>query len=291
VAVTAVPALEIGGTHVAAALVTPSWSLADEAVHRTLVRTDGTAAEIVAAVLLTANALGPQPGARWGVAIPGPFDYAAGVGEFEGVGKFESLRGFALGGVLARQLFATAVVFLNDAHAFGVGEWRSGTTVGHDRVLVLTLGTGVGSCFLDRGAPVTSGPDVPPEGRADLLTIDGAPLEDTVSRRAILSRAGAGPGIDVLDLAARAQAGDAEARGLFTDAFAALGCALAPWVRRFGASLVVVGGAIAGSWDLVTRPLGTAMADGGATPRIIPASSPHAGLVGAAWWASTSETA
>src|SRR5439155_20317370 len=101
------------------------------------------------------------------------------------------------------------------------------------------LGTGVGSCFLDRGTPVTTGPDVPPEGRADLLTIDGAPLEDTVSRRALLTRAGTPTGVDVRDLAERARAGDRAAEALFADAFSALGRAMAPWARRFGASLVV----------------------------------------------------
>ncbi len=285
---TVVPALEIGGTHVSAALLAQPWTLAGEHVHRSPVRADGTAAEIVRDLLRGAAALGPQPGARWGIAIPGPFDYSAGIGRFTGVGKFDALRGVALGDVLARELDAADVVFLNDAHAFGIGEWRAGTTRGHDRVLVLTLGTGVGSCFLHHGTPVTTGADVPPEGRADLLTVDGAPLEDTVSRRALLARAGAGPGVDVRDLAERARAGDATAQALFTDAFAALGRAIAPWVLRFGASLVVVGGAIAASWDLVAGPLRAGLTDGRAAPPVVPASSAHAGLVGAAWWAHSS---
>lgn len=292
---TPVPALEIGGTHVASALLSPpSWNLTDERVHRRPVRAQGTAAEIVDDVLSAAAALGPQPGARWGVAIPGPFDYAAGIGRFRGVAKFDALRGVALGQILAREIpGAAGVVFLNDAHAFGIGEWRAGTARGHDRVLVLTLGTGIGSCFLDRGTVVASGPDVPPEGRADLLTIDGAPLEDTVSRRAILARhrAGAGPEEpppDVRDLAVRAVAGDQPVKALFTAAFGALGRAMAPWVLRFGASLVIVGGAIAASWELVAGPLRTGLADGRAAPRVVPASSAHAGLVGAGWWAYVS---
>jgi glucokinase len=282
---TGTPALEIGGTHVSAAVIGPPWTVPDAQVHRSPVRADGTAAEVVEDLLRGAAALGPRPGARWGVAVPGPFDYAAGVGRFEGVGKFDALRGFALGDALARELHAADVVFLNDAHAFGIGEWRAGTTQGHDRVLVLTLGTGVGSCFLDGGTPVDTGPDVPPEGRADLLTIDGAPLEETVSRRAILARAGAAPGVDVRDLAERARTGDPAAAALFTGAFGALGRAMAPWVRRFGASLVVVGGAIAASWELVAAPLQAGLSDDRADVPVIPASSAHAGLVGAAWWA------
>jgi glucokinase len=288
---TVVPVLEIGGTHVSSALLSAPWTLRDEQVHRSPVHADGTAVEIVDDLLRAAVALGPCPGARWGVAIPGPFDYASGIGRFDGVGKFDALRGFALGEVLTRELEASEIVFLNDAHAFGIGEWRAGTTAGHDRVLVLTLGTGVGSCFLDRGTVVDSGPDVPREGRADLLTIDGAPLEDTVSRRALLARAGAGPGgPDVRDLAERALAGDAFTRALFTGAYRTLGRALAPWVVRFGASLVVLGGSVAASWALVAGPFQAGLADGRAAVHVIPASSAHAGLVGAGWWVYASGT-
>ncbi|GAA0924479.1 ROK family protein [Pseudonocardia zijingensis] len=283
---TGTPALEIGGTHVSAAVIgPPPWTVADAQVHRSPVRADGTATEIVDDLLRGAAALGPRPGARWGVAIPGPFDYAAGIGRFTGVGKFDALRDVPLGEILAKELDAAEVAFLNDAHAFGIGEWRAGTARGHDRVLVLTLGTGVGSCFLDRGTPVDTGPDVPPEGRADLLAIDGAPLEETVSRRALLARAGAAPGVDVRDLADRARAGDPAAAALFGDTFGALGRAMAPWVRRFGASLVVIGGAIAASWDLVAAPLHAGLAGDRAEVPVVPASTAHAGLVGAAWWA------
>jgi glucokinase len=52
-----------------------------------------------------------------------------------------------------------------------------------------------------------------------------------------------------------ARAGDGRARRLFDDAFAGLGSALAPWLTRFGATVLVVGGSIAGSWDLVLPPL------------------------------------
>jgi glucokinase len=289
-----VAAIEIGGTHVSVALpAPPDWELVDTQVHRAHLRADGTVAEIVEDVLEAAKTLGVAPGTRWGVAIPGPFDYAAGIGRFTGVAKFDALRGVDLGALLRRGLpDASDVVFVNDAHAFALGLWRLGATVGHDRVLVLTLGTGVGSCFLDRGVAVATGPDVPPHGEAHLLTIDGAPLEDTVSRRAILARhATAHPEdaeLDVRDLAERALAGDAGTCSLFTDTFRALGRAMAPWTRSFGASLVLVGGSIAASWELVADPLRTGLADGGAVPEVVRASSVHAGLVGAAWWAQVS---
>ena len=79
----------------------------------------------------------------------------------------------------------SAVRFLNDADAFGVGEYAVGAARGHDRAVCITLGTGVGSAFLDRGRPVNSGPTVPPDGSIHLVVHDGRPIEETVSRRAI----------------------------------------------------------------------------------------------------------
>ena len=64
----------------------------------------------------------------------------------------------------------------------------SGAAAGRDRAVCVTLGTGVGSSFLHDGRPVTDGPTVPPEGRAHRITVDGLPLEDVVSRRAIRAR-------------------------------------------------------------------------------------------------------
>jgi len=81
-----------------------------------------------------------------------------------------------------------------------------------------------------------------------------------VSRRALLRRARLAvdelpADADVLDLAMLARGGNRRARRVFDDAFAALGSALAPWLVRFEASLLVVGGSMAGSWDLVWPPL------------------------------------
>jgi glucokinase len=104
------------------------------------------------------------------------------------------------------------------------------------------------------------GPRVPPDGSVHLLSIDALPLEEAVSRRALRRRARLAieelpADADVLDVAMLARAGDSRARRVFDDAFAALGSALAPWHARFEASVLVVGGSMTGSWDLVRPPL------------------------------------
>ena len=88
------PVIEIGGTHVTAAQVAAdSWSVISGSTHRQPLRSAGTAEEILAAVASCANSVHTAAGQRWGVALPGPFDYAQGIGLFEGVAKFEALYG------------------------------------------------------------------------------------------------------------------------------------------------------------------------------------------------------
>jgi len=280
------PALEIGGSHVTAALVDASFGVVS--ARREPLRPDGTAEEIVGRILHCARALPAVPGS-WGVAVPGPFDYGHGVALFEGVGKFDALYGMDLGSVLLDGLPGppSSVTFLNDATAFLLGEWTAGAAVGHRRAAGITLGTGVGSAFLADGRPVADGPSVPPEGRADLLTWGGRPLEETVSSRAIRARysggAAADPAVDVKEIADRARAGEAAAHDLLTETFTALGQVLAPWLARFEASVLVVGGSMAASWDLLAPPLKAGLS-AAAEPRPItlPAGNARdAALIGA----------
>ncbi|GAA3370979.1 ROK family protein [Streptomyces antimycoticus] len=291
----AVPVLEIGGSHVTAALVEQPSGRVCGGVRREPLVGDAAAEEILATLIRSANGLGVADDRPWAVALPGPFDYDAGVALFDGVGKFDALRGVDVGRALRDGIAAgpSLIRFLNDAHAFALGEWAAGSAAGHDRVVALTLGTGVGSAFLDAGTPVTSGPRVPPDGHAYRLTVSGRPLEDTVSRRAILRRyaevAGEAraAGLDVADIAARARAHDPVARAVLDAVFTALGRAVGPWVKRFAATVVTVGGSMAQSWDLIGPPLRvgvTASVPDGAPEAIVrPARHLHdAALIGAA---------
>ncbi|MEU8709242.1 ROK family protein [Streptomyces sp. NPDC048565] len=291
------PVLEIGGTHVTAALV----DLSASAVHGRSVRESlspqGSAEEILGRLARTASRLGAPASATWGVAVPGPFDYAAGLARFEGVGKFDALYGTDVGAALRARIrpAPAALRFVNDADAFGIGEHTGGAAAGHARAVCLTLGSGVGSAFLADGVPVNDGPQVPPQGSAHRLSFDGRPLEDTVSRRAIraaYARATGGDADEVPDvrgIAARARAGDAPAGAVLAGAFRALGVAMAPWVTRFGATVLVVGGSIAASWELVVTPLRDGLGDGGADgSAVAPALLPDtASLLGAARWAAS----
>ncbi|GHJ39415.1 ROK family protein [Streptomyces sp. TS71-3] len=265
-----IPVLEIGGTHVTAALVDPRDGHVTARTRGPL-DAHGGAEDILGTVRRCADGLPAPAGARWGVAVPGPFDYARGIALFAGVGKFEALYGVDVRTALLDGLRKRPgdVAFVNDAHAFLLGEWSTGAGRGHRRVVGITLGTGVGSAFLADGRIRESGPGVPPEGRLDLTELDGRPLEDSVSRRAILARYG-DRDADVRDVAERARAGEGRARRVLDDAFTGLGTVLGPRLADFGASALVVGGSIAGSWDLVAPALRSGLAAGSGRGRWVP---------------------
>src|SRR5690242_8793121 len=89
----AVPALEVGGTHVTAALVdTDTWTLSGARVRADIDARAG-ADTLLAAFAEPAADLATPAGAVWAVAMPDPFDYPKGIGRFHGVGKFEALDG------------------------------------------------------------------------------------------------------------------------------------------------------------------------------------------------------
>jgi glucokinase len=289
--------LEIGGTHVTAARVDPTtWEVRAGTIRRHPLHADAAADRILAEILAAANSLDVPAGVAWGVAVPGPFDYRLGIGRFRGVGKFDSLYGHDVGAALRAGIHPTPgrVTFVGDAEAFVVGEWLTGAARDVRRCAGLTIGTGIGSAFLVDGRAVDDGVTVPPGGEVHRLTVNGRPLEDLVSRRAILASyrsALAGPdggsdvGLDVEGIATAARAGDPTAREVLDTAFQILGAAVAPWVRAFGATVLVVGGSVARSWDLMAGPLRDGLADGGAGTVPVTAglhldTSP---LAGAAW--------
>lgn len=323
------PVLEVGGTHVTAALVeagghgtgipgSGSWRVLPDSIVRRDLDAHAPASRLLDELARAAGEATARTGrehtGRWGAAVPGPFDYRHGIARYEGVGKFDSLNGVDVGAGLADRLgdAAASITFLNDADAFGLGEFALGTAGASRRCVCITLGTGVGSVFLADGLPVKSGADVPPDGSCYLIEYQGKPLEDTVSRRAIrrayaagaaigpgpagsTSDGGTSPGLpDVREIAAAARAGDPVACAVVQHAFGSLGGALAPYLNRFGADILIVGGSMAGSWDLVEPALRTGLAKAAPALAGLPITraghGEAAGLVGAAYWAGRAAT-
>jgi glucokinase len=248
-----VPVLEVGGSHVTAAVVaSDTWAV------NVLERADlesRKAAEIVLDQLAAAARKLPLANGL-AVALPGPFDVATGIAWYRGQGKFDNLYGYNVGERLRDLLDLDQILFMNDAEAFAVGEWTAGQVRGIDRCVGVTIGTGVGTAFLTEGWVVRKGDTVPPGGELYKTSYDGKPLEDWISARAILrayfDRTGQEePEIGVKEIAERARSGAADARAVLLAAFGVLAAALTPWLERFGVTKVVLGGSISGAFDIV----------------------------------------
>lgn len=276
-------ALEVGGTHVVAATVDVE-QLRVTASHRLPLDSAAGAEEILGTLARAVEELGEAArGLPLAVAIPGPFDYERGIGDFDGVAKFGSLHGVDVRSYLEARL-GTSATFVNDVTAYAIGQYELMDRP--NRLIALALGTGVGSCFLVDGRPVDAGPSVPPHGWVYLLEHAGRPIEETFSRRAIAAayQRATGKLLDVRDVAELARTGDDTAGRIMQHAFTALAETLAPWVTRFGADVVVIGGSIVGSWDLVERwfiPL-FAGTSASSVPVIPGAANEDAALLGAA---------
>lgn len=291
------PVLEIGGTHVTAAVVGPGPEPDIRDLERVPLDPGGGRDELLSAFGDAAARLAAPPGRTWGVAVPGPFDLERGIGRYRDVGKFDSLADVDVGTALRRRLGVRpgALAFLNDADAFVLGEWVAGAAVGRTSAVGITLGTGVGSAFLRDGQVVDHGPQVPPQGSVHLLAHRGRPLEDWFSRRAIraafaTATRGHAERVDVAEIAQLARDGDVVAAGVLRDATHTLATCLAPWLERFAPDVVVVGGSMSRSFDLLGPWLEAGLAARSSSLRhtdVVAARRPdHAPLVGAAWHAS-----
>ncbi|MEV0286534.1 MULTISPECIES: ROK family protein [unclassified Kribbella] len=248
-----VPVLEVGGSHVTAAVVTAdTWAV--NVVERADLESQ-KAAEVVMDQLATAARKLPLANGL-AVALPGPFDFATGVAWYRGQGKFDNLYGYNVGDRLRDLLDLDQILFMNDAEAFAVGEWTAGEVRGLARCVGVTIGTGIGTAFLADGHVVREGATVPPGGELYKTSYAGRPLEDSISARAILrayfARTGREePEIGVKEIADRARGGAEDARDVLLEAFGVLAAALTPWLERFGVTKVVLGGSISGAFDIV----------------------------------------
>jgi predicted NBD/HSP70 family sugar kinase len=162
----------------------------------------------------------------------------------------------------------------NDVNVLALGEWSSGIAVGHDNVVVVKVGTGIGAGIisdgrLHRGAQGAAGDvgHIQVSGARAVVCrcgnssclealAGGAALArdgELAARRgrsprlaAALDRAGA---VSAEDVAIAASFGDPVALELLQEAGRQVGSMLAGVVNFFNPSLIVIGGGVARSGD------------------------------------------
>lgn len=206
-----------------------------------------------------------------GFAMPGPFDYRNGISHM--VHKFINLNGLHIADSLFGYLpdaMKKPIRFLNDAACFAIGEAWMGEGKGADRVVVITLGTGFGSAFVEHGVPVVKRPDVPAEGCLWHTPFKGKTAEEWLSTRWFVEtwHERTGETVDgVKTLMERAGVAGI-ARDLFAEYGQNVAGCLGPWLKSFGADVLVIGGNISHALHLFEVPLKAGLETYGVSSRI-----------------------
>ena len=215
------------------------------------------------------------PGRLWGIgiAVPGPVEFATGRPISPPI--MPGWDGYPIRERFAAR-FGAPVWVDNDVNVLALGEWRSGVAAGHDDVVVVKIGTGIGAGIITRGAlhrgaqgsagdvghiQVTDDPTV-------ICRCGNVGCLEALAGGGALGRAGEeaardgrsdrlGTALDLRgavtaqDVARAASAGDAVAVALLQSAGRRIGAMLASVVNFFNPSLIVIGGGVANSPDLL----------------------------------------
>lgn len=259
--------VDIGGTKVAAGLVDRSGVV----VERDDVVTPRTgSADVLATVQALIGRWLPAGAVGVGVGAPGAIDSTRGAVVFAS----DILPGWA-GADVAGPLSATTglpVVVLNDVDAAAVGEARRGAGIGYRRLLVVSVGTGIGGSLVDDGTPQQGAHGTTGE-IAHLLAPDDGPIpcgcgrfdhiESWVSGPAMVAAYRGNVGfvdghMTLSDIVRRWRGGDRAAADAVTSAAALGGRAIAGLAGAIDVDAVIVTGGVALIGEPFIAPLRSA---------------------------------
>ncbi|MBZ4191728.1 ROK family protein [Niabella beijingensis] len=149
-------AVDIGGTHITAALLDlTTRKVLPESIVRAAVDAAAPTETIIAIWSgCMRNAMRDAAVAKICLALPGPFDYANGISRMNAQGKYDALYLQNVRQLLAAALQRDPSLFYmeNDAASFLQGELFAGAvSEGFGNVIGLTLGTGLGTAIFNNG--------------------------------------------------------------------------------------------------------------------------------------------
>lgn len=246
--------LDIGGTHIAGALVNEKGELLAERYHKNKINTGANSRCIIEewgnTIRNILKGIKTTELSGIGIAMPGPFDYENGISLIKALGKYDALYGMNIKDALKKELNLPQdfpVYFKNDAACFALGEsWKGRASVYH-RVLAITLGTGLGAAFLIDGEHIQEGNNIPEGGTLYQVPYKKGKAEDHFSARGLLKEYALSSGEmlkEVKTIYERAIQKEPEAIRVFENFGKAFATFLAPRLRDFKAEGLVLGGSI-----------------------------------------------
>ena len=206
-----------------------------------------------------------------GFAMPGPFDYRTGVAKFAGTDKFESLFGVHVETELRKIVGVPAPMrFINDATAFAIGTAWRGAAKSFRRSIAVTLGTGIGSAFIEDGIPVVSRDDVAEHGCVWHLPFRDGIVDDYISTRWFEKEylSSTGNTVNGVRPIAEEAGKNPDVAAIFRRFGSNLGEVLAPWVDAFQAEALIFGGNVAAAMALFAPALNAVLSERGVSPAV-----------------------
>jgi glucokinase len=277
-------ALDFGGTKLASAVIDPNGGRVLSFCQQFTPAEHGSAASIQTMLDLGFQAIaqaGVKEVSRVGISFGGPVSadrqavlHSFHVSDWEGVG----LPG------LASEAFGCPASMENDANAAALGAWTFDAHQSPDHMVYIQISTGVGAGFilnrnLYRGGAlagefghitakpggerctcgkngcvesICSGWALARDGQTALHQVSpGSPLRRLASVQ--------GDRVDARIVFQAAREGDALAQKIIEDAFSALGTAIANTICLLDPGLVLLGGGVMRSWDLIQPILETTL--------------------------------
>lgn len=252
--------VDIGGSHISCAAVDlKNFTVLDNTRTERTVDNKAEASKIIGVwVQAISDVIKKIPAEALkgiGFGMPGPFDYVKGISYIKGVAKYEKLYGCNVKDSIAESLNfpdSFPVRFMNDVSTFAVGEALVGKASPYERSMSITLGTGFGSAFIANRIPIVDGPSVPKLGCVYHLPYGDNIADDYFSTRWFIRRYNEITGRHLSGVKEFAGLADTDktVTYLFSEFGTNLGIFLAPWLKRFNAQIVVVGGNISNAYHL-----------------------------------------
>lgn len=179
------------------------------------------------------------------MAIPGPFDYNLGIVGRHPSRKFRHLEGMNIRAALLNNIKSCKeIYFINDASSYGLGEYYYGLKEVYPKIIGITLGTGIGSAFIDQGELVEHGSTVPEGGEIYCLPFKDSIGDDYFSTAWFVKKCRLS-GYEVSGVKSMiASCNPTIVKSIFEEFADNLAIFLTPLIEQFDAQAVVIGGNI-----------------------------------------------
>jgi glucokinase len=274
---------DLGGTRLRVAVAAPDGSLQAKQVVPTPKDDPGALARTMCDVLDQhgEGVVGAVVG------VPGPMDYAQ--GKPLKLPNLPDWEGHVSSSMLESEL-GIPVLMANDADLAALGEHRYGAGRGSRDMVYVTSSTGVGAGVILGGRLLHGRLSLAEIGHT-IIDLAGHKTVEQLGSGTALSRLA---GEDAAAVGARAVAGDADARALFSEVADSFAVGVFNLVHCFSPELVVVGGGMSRVGDLLLDPVRKALSEcddlcPASRAEVVPAQGDDdVGLRGgAAYWAES----